>query len=70
MESTLAEKITTNFFFIFRDIFIYFICNFFLSHVTLFSIPKKLLYNVRKKIKKDDNWLKNKNINIKGVESP
>ena len=34
------------------NIFIYFICNFFFNHVTLFSIPKKLLQIIRNKIKK------------------
>ena len=56
MESTLAKKITTTiFYFIFWDIFIYFICNFFFSHSSLFSIPKKLLHIVRARIKKE-SW--------------
>ena len=41
----------------------YFICNFFVSHVTLFPIPKKFLHIVRNKLKKkNDNWLKNKKV--------
>ena len=57
MESTLAKKISKIFFLyfgIFLLIFLfYFICNFFFSHVTLFSIPEKLLHIVRNKIKKE-----------------
>ena len=60
MESTLAKKVTTKFYFLFFGIFLfilifYFIFNFFFSHVTLFPIPKKLLHLVRNKIRKE-SW--------------
>ena len=57
----LAKKITKIFFFILGYYSFYFICNFFSSHLTLFSIPKMFLHIVRNNIKKNhDNWLKNK----------
>ena len=40
----------------------YFICNFFFSHVTLFSIPKKFLHILRNKIKKETSQLLKNNI--------
>ena len=67
MESTLAKKITIQFFFYILGhfyLFFYFICNFFCSHITLFSIPNNLLHILRNKLKKNnhDNWLKNKKV--------
>ena len=65
MERTLAKKITINLFFILGYFyrFFYFICNFFSSHITLFSIPKELLHIVRNEIKENhDNWLKNNKV--------
>ena len=60
MEITLAKKITTNFFLYFGIFYFYYFILIvaFFSHVTLFSIPKKLLHNVKNHV----NWLKNKKV--------
>ena len=51
---TLAKEITTNFLFIFWDIFIYyFIFKCFFSHVISFSATRQLLHIVRNKIRKE-----------------
>ena len=65
MESTLAIKMTTTFFFYILGyyLFFYFIWNVFFSHVTLFSISKKLLHILRNKIKQNhDNCLEKKKV--------
>ena len=71
MESDLAKKITTQFFFYFLGYFILFII--FFSHVTLFFISKKLLHIVRniikegswQLVKKQQNYSKSKNVKKK-----
>ena len=54
IESTLAKKIIAAIIFLYFGIFILFITYFF-SHVTSFSIPKKLLHIVGNKMRKE-SW--------------
>ena len=62
MESTLSKKITAHFFFIFGDIFINFICNFFQSSYFIFHNQKVAVDCKEQNKKNHDNWLKNKKV--------